>query len=154
MVERDVGEDAQLRVYDVGGVQSSSHAGFPKDEVALCLAEVQESEDGCGFKEGGWSGVVEVCDGFLHLADEAEQGIGGDGAAVDLDSFAEVEEVGRCEQSCAVAGGAVDAFEHGADGAFSVGAGNMDEVEAVLRVAQAGGQAAGGFESEFGSGEL
>ena len=90
MVERDVGEDAQLRVYDVGGVQSPSHAGFPEDKVAFCLVEVQEGEDGRGFKEGGGAAVIHVFDGFLHLADEAEQGIGWNGAAVDLDSFTEV----------------------------------------------------------------
>jgi len=56
--------------------------------------------------------------------------------AVDLDPFAERNQVWRGEQPDALAGRTIDAFQHGAGRAFAIGAGDMDEAEPVLRVAR------------------
>ena len=56
--------------------------------------------------------------------------------AVDLDPFAERNQVWRGEQPDAQAGRAIDAFQHGTRRALAIGAGDVDEAEPVLRLAR------------------
>jgi hypothetical protein len=57
--------------------------------------------------------------------------------------------VRRGEQSDAQSGRAVDAFEHRADGALAVGAGDVDEPQLGLRVAHRRGEPLRGFQPEL-----
>jgi hypothetical protein len=60
--------------------------------------------------------------------------------AVDLDPFAERNQVRRGEQPDAQAGRAINAFQHGAGRALAIGAGDVDETEPVLRLARQRGE--------------
>ena len=57
----------------------------------------------------------------------------------------------RGEQSDAQAGCAINAFEHGAGGAFAVRAGDVDEAQFFLRIARERGEFEGVFQSELGA---
>ena len=57
-----------------------------------------------------------------------------DQLAIDLNPFAERDQVRRSKQPNAKSGRPINAFEHRAGGAFSIGAGDMDKAQAVLGI--------------------
>ena len=76
------------------------------------------------------------------------------GCAVDADALGGFGEVRRGEQAGAAAGGAQGGFDHGAGGAFAVGAGDVHEAEPVLRAAQRLEDGADALQTEFGGLDL
>lgn len=69
--------------------------------------------------------------------------------AIELNAFAEGNEVWRSEQADAQSARAINTFEHGARGAFAVGAGNVDEAKAVVRIAGEFSELEGSLQSEL-----
>ena len=72
--------------------------------------------------------------------------------AIDSDTLAEVDEVGRGVEAHFVAGFLEDGGEKMGDGAFAVGAGDMDAAEAALGVAEGGHEVEGGLDVGLVSG--
>ena len=60
----------------------------------------------------------------------------------------------RSEEAGAEAGGAQGRFDHGAGGAFAIGAGDVHEAEPVLRAAQGFEHGADALQAEFGGLDL
>ena len=75
-------------------------------------------------------------------------------ATVDLEALVDVQEVRRGEQSHAQSGRAVDAFQHGADRAFAVGARDVDEAQLPVRIARQRGEPPGAFQPEMRAEQL
>ena len=132
MLEPDVGDDAQDRDDDVRGVEPPSEPCFDHRDLDVALREVVERQGGGHLEEREFQ--------FDHLVVvlvyEVDDLLLGDHLAVDADSFAEVLQVGRGEESRAVSG----LLEHGSDdvrdGSFAVRPGHMDREEVALGVAQ------------------
>ncbi len=53
MVERDVGNDGDQGVDDVGGVEAAAEADFEDGDVSLLLLEVEEGQGGQSLEEAG-----------------------------------------------------------------------------------------------------
>lgn len=151
VVVLDVGDDAGEGGDDVGGVEAAAEAGFPNDDVAFLFGEPNEGHDGDDFEEGGVIAFGKLGEEFAHEGDEAGDFGFGDELAIDLDAFGEGDEVRRGVEAGFVAGVAVDRFEHGAGGAFAIGAGDVDEFEFVLRVANSACEQEGAFEAGLGA---
>ncbi len=77
-----------------------------------------------------------------------------DGLAVDADAFGGFDEMGRGVDAGADAGGAEGAFEHGADGALAVGAGDVDGAKGAVGQGEGGEEGLDEFEAEFDGFEL
>ena len=82
MIERDVGDDREQRLDDVGGVEASAQAYFQDGDLYLALREVEEGERGEGFEEAGMMWEAAGCDqgagGLVDLEVEAGEGFLGD----------------------------------------------------------------------------
>ena len=75
----------------------------------------------------------------------------GDHLTVDLHTLVEAENEGRGVKAGAIARGAEDGGQHGCRGALAVGAGDVDEFQLVLRVADAVEQLARAGKSRNGA---
>lgn len=99
MVERDVGDDGDQRVDDVGGVEASAKADLEDGNINGLLGEVEERERGQCLEEAGRVGQVAGADqpfgGGVDLEVEPREVVVGDGGAVDLDALVDAGEVGR-----------------------------------------------------------
>ena len=140
VVERDVGDDGEEGVDDVGGVETAAQADFEDGDVDRACAslepfsgEVEEGERGEDLEEAGGMGQIagfdEAAGGLVDLEVEAGEVVVGDLDAVDLDALVDADEVGRGVEAGAVAGGGEDAGQGGGRGAFAVGSGDQDRRE-------------------------
>ena len=80
------------------------------------------------------------------MVDEIDHRILGYHLAVDADTLAEVDEVGRSVEAHLEACLLEDGGEEMGDGAFAVGAGDMDGAELALGVAEGGHHIDGGLD--------
>src|ERR1017187_6796949 len=53
VVERDVGQDGEQRIDDVGGVEPAAHTHFQDGDLHVALGEVEESQRGQRLEEAG-----------------------------------------------------------------------------------------------------
>ena len=51
MVKADIGNDGQIRSYDVGAIQASSHAHFDNGDIHFGFCKIFKSQSRCQFKE-------------------------------------------------------------------------------------------------------
>ena len=51
VVERDVGDDAEVGADDVGAIQTASQADLHDSHIDLLLSEILEREGGCELEE-------------------------------------------------------------------------------------------------------
>ena len=72
----------------------------------------------------------------LHAIDERDQFVGRAGLAVDGEAFFDPLQMGRAEQAGAVTGGGEHRRDHGGRGAFALGAGHVDDLQAGIRLAE------------------
>ena len=149
MVERDVGDDAGQRRDDVRRVEPSAKAGFPNHQVAFLFGEKFQRHDRDDFKKrrvmvGGK--LFEQRLQFCHQPDDFDFR---NQLPVDLNSFAERNQMRRGEQPDAQSRRAINAFQHGAGRAFAVGAGDVDEAEFFLRIACQRGELERVFQPEL-----
>ena len=75
----------------------------------------------------------------VDLGESLDELVTRDGLAVDLDALGRLDQVRRRVESGAKAGGTSGGFDHGAGGAFAVGAGDVYGAKDVLRVAESFG---------------
>src|ERR1035441_2185204 len=78
VVERDVGDDGEEGLDDVGGVEAAAHADFEDGDVDFALGKVEEGERGEGLEEAGMVRELafgdEALGGFVDLEVEAGEG--------------------------------------------------------------------------------
>jgi len=154
VVEGDVGDHAGQRSDDVGGIPAAAETGFPNHQVDALFGKPQQRQHRGEFEKGGGQRIA-GCPGVLGLEGGAEGG-GEPGqlrfrqqAPVDLDPFAEADQVRRRKEPHAPAAGPVDALQQSADGTLAVGPGHVDKGQPIVRIADQSGQATGGGQSRL-----
>src|SRR5581483_2619038 len=99
MVERDVSNDADQRLDDVGCVEAAAHSDFEDCNVDALGREVAESDGGHHLEETGMPGqgavAYQLLCGAIDVAVEPREIVVGDFIAVDADSFIDADEVWR-----------------------------------------------------------
>src|SRR5208282_6788225 len=109
MVEINGGDDGDLRLDDVGGVEAAAEADFVDGEFDLGADEMVEGHGGEAFEEGGMGG--EFARGQQLLDERLDAGEGGGEVvvvnlqAVDADALVDTLEVRRGVEAGAGAGG-------------------------------------------------
>ena len=149
MIEGDVGDDAGQRRDDVGRIEPSAEAGFPNHEVAFLFAKKFQRHHRDDFKKRRVMVGGKLFQQRLQFRDEPDNLVFGNKLPVELNPFAEGNQMWRGEQPDAQAGRAVNAFEHGAGRAFAIGAGDVDEAEFFLRITRECGQLECVFQPEL-----
>ena len=135
VLETDVGDDGGLRRgNDVGGVKLAAHADLQHHDVAVHGFKKEHAECGHQLKFRGMYG--EGIGGFEHTLCQRDKHLIRDHFAVDLHSLVKAVKVRRGKQSRAVAGGVQDRGENRRGRAFAVRAGDMNELERLLRIAE------------------
>ena len=149
MVEPD-GRDhaAKRRLYHVGAVQQTAHAGFEHHHVAVLLGVKIKFQrvDVFEFRDDDILST-QLFDQRKGLFDGLRQRLFGDHFVIDLDAFAEIRDIRRDEQSGFIPCRHQRRREHGADGAFAVGTGDVDIAQLVLRIVHSAQQLAHAVES-------
>ena len=125
MIEIDRCDDSDIGLNRVGGVEASAQSCFQNDDVDPGFGEIFQRERGRYFKE---------CRMRLPTGDEIpnRRQAASDRAfrnhfAVDANTFAKGDEVRGDKQAAAMTLGARDRIDHGANGAFAVCAGDMND---------------------------
>ena len=150
VVEGDVGDDAGQRRDDVGRVQPPAQAGFPDHQVAFLFGEKFQRHHRDEFKKRRVMVRREIASSSgCNSSDQPDDFVFRNQLAVDLNPFAERNQMRRGEQPDAQSRRAINAFEHGAGRAFAVGAGDVDEAEFFLRIARQRGELEGVFQPEL-----
>lgn len=132
MLHADVGDDAQNRHDDVRGVEPSAEPRLDDGHLDVALREVVEGQRGGHLEER----EPQFDHAVVVLVDEVDHLLLGNHLAVDADAFAEVLQVGRGEESRAVARLLEHRGDDVRDGALAVGSGHVDGEEVALGVAQ------------------
>ena len=149
VVQLHIGNDAGQRGDDIGGIQPPAQARFPDHQAALLLVEILQRHDRDGLEKSGMRLRAQALHGGAEVAGQPCDVFPADEMAVHLDAFGKGNQVRRSEQAHPPAGGAVDAFQHGASRAFAVGARHVDEPQAVLRIAHGRRQAEGVVQAQL-----
>ena len=135
MVEADVHDDRGLgRFDDVGRVEAAAEADLQHDDIAFLLRVPQQRRGGHKLKLRRVIGHRVGRD--LHERHIRCEHIVVDLLAVYLHALVEAPEIGRGEKAGAVARLAQHRGRHGRAAALAVGAGDVDEFQPLLRVAQ------------------
>ena len=121
MIKGDVRDDAGQRRDDIRGIQPPAKAGFPDHQITFLRGKKLQRHDRDKFEEGGTDILpvrnrLEACSTLesAYLFDESFYVSFRNQLAINLNPFAERNEVRRGEKSNAQSSRAIDAFEHGA----------------------------------------
>src|ERR1700676_2369320 len=147
MIEIDRRDDRDIRLDSVRGVEPSTQPGFQNNDVDLGLGKIFERERSRDF---------EKCRMRFPIADQLTNGrktVGNralrNHLAVYADAFAKGNEVRGGEEAAAIALCARDRIDHGANGAFTVRARDMNDARFRQIDTQLVNQALDILETEF-----
>ena len=144
VIQPDARDDRNQRHDDVGRVEPAAQPGFQHGQPDARLPEQDERDGGEAFKEGGFRSVrlrFQREHGLLDLAGGGLQHGILDRGAVEQVAFMHAHQMWRGVAGDRVAGGAQDGFAECGDRAFAVCAGDMDDGQLALGVAEAFDQA-------------
>ena len=145
VLQAQIGDDRHLGGGDhVGGVQTPPQAHLQYHDVTGPLLEPHHGHGGHQLELGGRVGHVPG--GLQHPLGDPPQVLVGDGDPVDLEPLAELPQVGGGVQAGAVSRPAQHAGHHGGGGALAVGAGDVDEFQPQMGVAQPAQQLPGALQ--------
>ena len=148
---RESGDDGGgLFGEDVGAVEASAKANLYDLGIDVRIAEGEERHSGEEL-EGAEAtrGVAKfIIDDGLELGDERSETVLGDRFAVDRNPLGEFVEVGASVEAGAEMGCPKDRFDHGGDGAFALGAGDVDGEAGGLGAAEANEKGGDAVEGE------
>ena len=139
MIEPDRRDRRHLRLHHVGGVKPSAEAHLDHGQIDLAPRELQDSHGGHELEET--RKIVRICPALpfrhrlqlVHVGDDlrfAQQ------LPVDLDAFPEFHQMRRSVEPGAPAGRVQDRVEHRGHRPLAVGAGDMNDRVAPLRMPQ------------------
>jgi len=143
VVEADRGDHADLRGADIGGVEPTAQARLEYGHVDAASGELDERHGGDQFEERRRGLRVFRADGFVMRTQRLGVGddrLVGERHAVELDALADGDEVRAGVKTGAATLRALDRFDHRADGALAVGAGDVNAGRGTLGIAEAGGE--------------
>ena len=138
VIEMDRRDDRQLGLNDVCRVQSAAEADFHHAPLNPCLAKSAKSRGGHRLEKRGVAVrsefLREAVVGSTNLVDGRGEIRVANLLAVQPDALVETHQVGRGEESGGVSGGPQAGLDHGGGRAFAVGAGDVDDAEALLGI--------------------
>ena len=146
MVKADAGDDRQDRCADVGRVEASAKSRLEHQGVDA-FPRVEQKRDGGQRLEEGEVGSWRAGDRCRDPGGAILEDVVGDGASVKEEALVERDEMGRRVASDAKARLPQAGVEHGADGALSVRASDMDGGDGQLGVSEHGAEGADGVKS-------
>ncbi|MPM36841.1 hypothetical protein SDC9_83445 [bioreactor metagenome] len=147
MIEPDVRNDREFRRVDyVCRIKLSAHADFEDDDIDVPSKKELESDDRNQFKLGRL--IRHRVRKGTHIRGDSREFFIANGFAVHLHAFVKAVDKRRDVKPSAVARCGEDAREHRRGGTFAVRAGNMDELQRAVRVADAFQQFVGAFKTE------
>jgi hypothetical protein len=153
VVERNVGDDGEERIYDVGCVEAAAHTNLEHREFNLCLGKIDEGQRGEDFKEAGVlreaALLHELLRRLVNAEVEAGEVIVGNLGVIDADALVDALQMRRGVEADVRAGGGEDGGQCGCRGAFAVGSGDEHGAKMLMRVAEGGKQGAELVEREF-----
>ncbi|OQC21953.1 MAG: hypothetical protein BWX70_03198 [Verrucomicrobia bacterium ADurb.Bin070] len=144
VIQPDARDHRDQRRDDVGRVEPSAQPGFQHGQPDTRLAEKDERDGGEAFKEGGFRSVrlhFQREHGLLDLAGGGLQHGIFDRGTIEQVALVDAHQMRRGVAGDRIAGGAQDGFAERGDRAFAVGAGDMDDRQVALGVAEAFDQA-------------
>ena len=145
---RDYGRQ---RSHDVGRIQSPTQTGFEQHHIAFVPGERFQCHDGDDFEKGRAGIGGNLADTLLHGFHQRDHFGLGNVFAIDLDAFAKADQMRRGEEAGSIAGCAIHALKHRAHATFTVGAGDVDDLELLLRIARERRQLAWLVQPELGT---
>src|SRR5208282_4292702 len=153
MVEINGGDDGDLRLDDVGGVEAASEADFVDGEFDLGADEMVEGHGGEAFEEGGvrreLAGGQQLLDERVDAGERGSEIVVVDFQAVDANALVDALQVRRGVEAGAGAGGVKDGFEDRSGRSLAVGAGDVDAGDGAVGRAETLGEAGDVFEVEL-----
>jgi len=130
MVVRNIGNNGKQRQKGVGGIKSASETGFDYGNIDFIAGEIVKSKGGAKLEKSDFI----FGDGLLVSADEIGDILLVYHLTVNSDSFSEIYQVRRSENTGLITCLAENGIEEGGSGAFAIGAGDMDRGESSFRV--------------------
>ena len=124
MVQADGGQYGNILGHGVSGVQPSAQPCFQNDEVHAVFPEVAQGDGQSQLKKGG-----RLFPAFRQLFQEGNllcQGVRSDHVPIDADAFRKIYQMGGSEQARDITLRPGQGLNHGAGGAFPIGAGHVD----------------------------
>ena len=126
VVEVDAREDADGGGYHVGGIEPPAEAGLQHHHLRAALLKPGEREGGGDLEKGRC--VIPLLDERADLGEPGGDFVFADHFAIEPHAFAEGHEMRRGEKARLQTGGAAARVEHRADGAFPIGAGDVEKL--------------------------
>ena len=124
VVQTDGGQYGNVFGHGVSGVQPSAQPCFQNDEVHVVFTEMAQGDGQSQLKKGG-----RLFPAFRQLFQEGNflrQGIRSNHVPIDADAFGKIYQMGGGEQARDITLCPGQGLNHGAGGAFAIGAGHMD----------------------------
>ena len=151
VVESDGRDHADFRRTDIRGVKAAAEARLENRDVDLPFRKFQQRRGGDQLEES--RGVFRVfgADGLVVRAQAFGEGDHrgvGQRDAVDLEAFADGDEMRAGVEAGAAALRALDRFNHRGGRALAVGAGDMEAGLRLFRMTDAGGEKAHAVHAE------
>ena len=153
---RDAGDDADRRVDDVGRIEPSAQPHLEHHGLGLEASEVQEPHRRRDLEEGRAPVAkvrvvdVEPLDHRADLVDQGDQLVRRGRAAVDAVAFLQPVQVGRAIEARTDPRGGQGCGHHRGRRALALGPGDVDHLQAEVRIAQSADQPPHPPEPEFG----
>ena len=139
------------RGHDIGRIQPPAQTGFEQHHIAFVPGKRFQRHDGNNFEKGRAGIGRKLTEPLLHGFHQRDHFSLGNVFAVDLDAFAEADQMRRGEEAGSVAGRAINTLQHRAHTAFAVGAGDVDDLKLFLRVVRERSQLAWIIQTELGA---
>ena len=135
VVQTDIGDDCHLRrVDDIGGVQRAAHAHLQYHDVAILPGKIHKANGGDQFK---FRRLFIHCLGkLLHIFGNGSHILVGNLLPVHLNPLVKAINIRRGVKAHLITCLLQDGCGHGGGTTLAVGAGNVDEFQLLLRVAQ------------------
>jgi len=130
MVVRNIGNNGKQRQKGVGGIKSASETGFDYGNIDFIAGEIVEGKGSAKLEKSYFI----FGDGLLVSVDEIGNILLVYHLTVNSDSFSEIYQVRRSENTGLITCLAENGIEEGGSGAFAIGAGDMDRGESSFRV--------------------
>src|SRR5208282_2792947 len=140
VIERDVGDDAEARFHDIGGIQAAAHAHFEHNHVGAAAREVFKAYGSQHLKKAGVPRQIAFRDEALggavdHVMEQGEIVVG-DGFAIEANALVDAYQMRRGVEPGPEAGSLQDGRQSRGGGTLAVGARDQHRGKAILGISQ------------------
>src|ERR1700682_3947051 len=154
MIERDVGDDADLRLNHISGVEPPAHADLEHRNIYFLSREVFKSDGGQHFEKAGmpWQFILsdEPLGGSVDHVVQQGKLVVADFFPIDSDALVDPNQMRRGVQARAYTGSLQDRSQGCCGRAFAIGPGNQNAGKSPLRMIECPEQYAHVVQVELG----